>query len=127
MRLLLDSHVFVWLLYAPGPLGPGARSAIDSAERVVLSTVSLWELTLKNVKGRLPHPPAELIRGVAALGVQELPIEHRHLETLPEITLPQGDPFDALLVAQSRADDLVLLTADRALLGSSYPTMDVRR
>jgi PIN domain nuclease of toxin-antitoxin system len=127
VRLLIDSHVFVWLLFAPSPVGPDARSAIDSAERVVLSTVSLWELTLKSARGKLPHPPAELTRGVAALGVEELPIEHRHLETLPEIVLPHGDPFDALLIAQSRADDLVLMTADRTLLGSSYPTIDVRR
>jgi PIN domain nuclease of toxin-antitoxin system len=127
MKVLIDSHVFVWLLFAPNLVGPEARSAIDSAEREVLSTASLWELTLKSVRGRLPHPPADLTRGVAVLGVEELPFEHRHLETLPEITLPHGDPFDALLIAQSRADDLVLMTADRTLLGSSYPTIDVRR
>lgn len=127
MKLLIDSHVFVWLLFAPDPVGPGARSVLDSAERVAVSTASLWELTLKSAMGKLPYPPVDLTRGVGALGVAELPIEHRHLEALPEITLPHGDPFDALLVAQARADDVVVMTADRALLGSPYPTVDIRR
>lgn len=127
MRLLIDSHVFAWLLFAPEPIGPAALAAIDSAERVMLSTASLWELTLKSAKGRLPHSPADLVEGVAVLGVEELAIEHRHLRALPDVDLPHGDPFDALLSAQATTDELVLLTADRVLLDSAYATLDVRR
>lgn len=127
MRLLIDSHVFVWLLFSPGPVGPDARAALEAAQRVVLSTVSLWELTLKSAKGKLPHSPTQLMQGVAALGVEELGIEHRHLVALGEVDLPHGDPFDALLVAQAHEDDLTVLTADRHLLGSPHSTLDVRR
>lgn len=127
MKLLLDSHVFVWLLFAPEPIGPAALTAMESADRVLLSTASLWELTLMSAKGKLPHSPADLVQGVAVLGVEELTIEHRHLRALSDVDLPHGDPFDALLVAQATTDELVLLTADRVLLDSAYATLDVRR
>lgn len=127
MKFLIDSHVFVWLVFAPDQIGLGARAEITSAERVALSVVSLWELALKHAKGRFPHSAEEITQAVAALGAEELAIEHRHLLALGDIDLPQGDPFDTLLTAQAQADDLVLLTADRQLLGSPYPTFDVRR
>ena len=126
MNLLLDSNAFLWLLFAPGSIGDGARLAIESATEVRVSVVTLWELTLKASKGKLPHHPDELVRGVEALGARELAIEHRHLLMLPGIELPHGDPFDALLIAQAHADDLVLLTADRVLLASDDTTMNVR-
>lgn len=127
MRLLLDSHVFLWLLYTPAKIGGETRQALETAHDVQLSTVSLWELALKHAKQRLPHTPAELVAGIAKLQVNELNIEHRHLIRLGSIELLQGDPFDRLLVAQSTADDLVLVTADSMLLASPYATLNVRR
>lgn len=127
MRFLLDSHVLVWLLFAPEMVGAEAKRALESAEQASISTVSLWELTLKHAKGRLPHSPEQLTAGVATVGAEELAIGHRHLVSLPQVELPHGDPFDAMLIAQSHTDGLTLLTADRHLLSSRYATMDVRR
>lgn len=127
MKLLVDSHVFLWMLVDPERIGPAARQAISEADLVTVSSVSLWELTLKYTKGRLPHPPDELTAGVAALHLDELAIGHRHLSTLPTLTLAHTDPFDTLLAAQAIADGLHVLTADRALLASPVPTLDVRR
>ncbi|MFT3877461.1 MAG: type II toxin-antitoxin system VapC family toxin [Propioniciclava sp.] len=126
MKLLIDSHVYLWLLFAPESLGREALRALDDADEVLLSTVSLWELTLKSAKGKLPHDATELMAGVAALGVRELPIEHRHLLALPNVALPHRDPFDAMLVAQASVDQSCLLTADGYLLGSEYTTLDAR-
>lgn len=127
MKLLVDSHVFLWMLVDPEQIGTLAQQAISEADRVSVSTASLWELALKFTKGRLAHPPAELAAGVSALHLHELAIEHRHLAMLPTVVLPQGDPFDTLLAAQTLADDLCLVTADRLLLASSVTTLDARR
>ncbi|MEA4945607.1 MAG: type II toxin-antitoxin system VapC family toxin [Propionicimonas sp.] len=127
MRLLVDAHVFLWMLLAPAELGTHARRAITKAESASLSTVSLWELTLKFCKGRLPHSPSELTAGAAALHLDELAIEHRHLVALPSVALPQADSFDRLLAAQATTDGLQLMTADRLLLASDVPTIDARR
>ncbi|MBK8462214.1 MAG: type II toxin-antitoxin system VapC family toxin [Nigerium sp.] len=126
MRLLIDSHVYLWLLFTPESVGRSSLRVLNDADQVLLSTVSLWELTLKSAKGKLPHDASELTAGVAALGVTELPIKHRHLRALPEVLLPHRDPFDAMLVAQATADELCLLTADGYLLGSRYTTFDAR-
>jgi len=127
VKALIDSHVFLWLLFEPQAIGQTALDVIETSEEVFLSTVSLWELTLKAAKGKLPHDATEFVAGVGALGVEELPIEDRHLVALPRIDLPHGDPFDAMLVAQAQTDDLALITADRRLLASQYRTLDVRR
>ncbi|MGB4777567.1 type II toxin-antitoxin system VapC family toxin [Microbacterium sp.] len=127
MRLLIDSHVFLWMLFAPERLGARAVDAIDRADAVSLSVASLWELALKHAKGELPHAPGELAEGVDELSLNELPIRRRHLSMLNEIELPHGDPFDGMLVAQARVDSLTLVTADRPLLASPYATLDARR
>lgn len=126
MRVLLDSHVFLWLLFAPENLGKETRTALNSVDQAWLSTVSLWELTLKHAKGRLPHPPGELTEGVAAIGISELGIQHRHLVELPRIELPHNDPFDAMLTAQAHTEGLTLMTADGHLLASRYDTWNAR-
>lgn len=127
MRLLLDSHVLVWLLFEPRQIGPDAQEAIGAADSVHASTASLWELALRHGRGKFPHPPDELIDGVSVLHVEELPIAARHVRRLPDVDLPHRDPFDALLVAQALAEGSVLLTADRLLLGSQHQTLDVHQ
>ncbi|MGC1176658.1 MAG: type II toxin-antitoxin system VapC family toxin [Candidatus Saccharimonadales bacterium] len=125
--LLLDSHVFLWLLYAPDKIGAKAKIALRDADSVYVSVVSLWELTLKFDKGKLAYPPAELIKGVDALNATLLPLQPAHLLELPKIKLTHQDPFDRLLLAQSKIEKLDLLTADTLLLKSAYTTQDVRQ
>jgi PIN domain nuclease of toxin-antitoxin system len=127
MRLLVDTHVFLWLLYAPERLGPQTVDAVSHADSVALSIASLWELALKHGKGKLPHDPAELSEGADALNLDELALSRAHLRALQNVVLPHGDPFDALLVAQATAEGRTLMTADRLLLGSEYATVDARR
>lgn len=125
-QVLLDSHVYLWLLYQPESLGARARERIESASGVLVSTVSLWELTIKHRAGRLPYSPSELVDAVDRLGAVELGVHSRHVRSLVDLELPHRDPFDAMLIAQARADGLVLVTADRALLASGYDTLDAR-
>jgi PIN domain nuclease of toxin-antitoxin system len=124
MRLLLDSHVFVWLLFDADRVGPETRKRIGAAAAVYVSSASLWELALKYGKQRFPHPPDDLVAGLDALHVEELPVLGRHLVRLPDVALAHRDAFDAVLVAQTLAEEATLVTADSALLRSAYPTHD---
>lgn len=127
MRLLIDSHVLVWSQFVPDRVGEAASEALVTADEVLVSLASLWELAIKHSKGRLVHSPGQLTMGIGEAGFTELSVEHRHIIKLPFVTLAHGDPFDAMLVAQAISDDLTLVTADRALLASAYPTLDARR
>lgn len=125
MKLLIDSHVLIWMLYEPEKIGMGTRDLLGTADAVYVSSVSLWELTLKYTKNKLAYSPKELTEGVIALRLEELPIRHEHLRMLPAITLPHSDPFDGLLMAQNAAEDCTFLTADGLILQSQYRVVRV--
>lgn len=127
MKLLIDSHVLVWSQFVPDRVGTIATEALTAADDVLVSLASLWELAIKHGKGRLVHSPGQLAMGIGEAGFTELPVEHRHILKLPFVSLAHGDPFDTMLIAQGMSDDLTLVTADRALLASAYPTLDARR
>ncbi len=121
-KVLVDSHIFIWMLYEQEKLSKQARELIESASNVYVSMVSLWELTLKHMHGKLAYGPEELTTGVAALNIEQLPLRNEHLVLLPTIELAHKDPIDALLLAQSEAEGCVMLTADKLLLESKYHT-----
>jgi len=125
MKLLIDSHVLIWLLYEPERFSVFGRETLEAAEVVYVSIVSLWELTLKFTKHKLAYPPDELAAGVIALQLTELSIRTEHLQRLPLIKLSQADPFDALLIAQNEAEGCTLMTADSLLLQSPYRVIKV--
>jgi PIN domain nuclease of toxin-antitoxin system len=118
VRFLLDTHVWLWMLAEPDRLGASVEWLTDGRSDLLLSAASTWELTIKSGLGRLelPEPVAEYVPDrVRATRVTPLAIEHRH--TLEVAALPplHRDPFDRLLVAQARVEDVPLVTADRRL------------
>ena len=119
MRLLLDTHVFLWWCADDARLGPVERDAIrDPANDVYLSAVSVWEIVIKQALGRLRVP--ELPSAVAArLGMQPLPITVEHAEATAALPPIHRDPFDRMLVAQARVESLTLVSSDPAV--RSYP------
>ena len=123
--ILLDSNAYLWLLYDGERIGPGATEALQAASAVYVSIVSLWELAMKHAKGLLPYSPKQLQDGLVALGAELLPIEPRHVAHLQNIQLPQKDPFDTLLVAQSDSEQYLFMTADHEILQSAYTVMDI--
>jgi PIN domain nuclease of toxin-antitoxin system len=105
MRLLLDTHVFLWYISADPQLPGAFRDAIrDPANEVYLSVVSVWEAVIKYALGKLPVPgaPAEYLpRQREAHRIATLPVEEgalAHLASLPPL---HRDPFDRLLIAQA--------------------------
>lgn len=116
MRLLLDTHAFLWAIAEPDRLSTRARKAIsDSRNDLIVSTVSLWEIALKVEAGklRLPASRSYFETHMDQLGVAEvLSISPRHVYALLSLPTVHKDPFDRLLAAQSIAEDLSLLTKD---------------
>lgn len=119
MRILLDTHVWLWSLTAPEKLGVEARALLsDQSNTLLLSAASAWEMAIKYALGRLPlpEPPERFVSDrLVRDGVQALPVDLKH--ALHVATLPDHhrDPFDRLLVAQSQIEDLPLLTPDEQL------------
>jgi PIN domain nuclease of toxin-antitoxin system len=123
MRLLLDTHVFLWYITADPSLPAAFRAAIqDPANEVFLSVASVWEAVIKYGLGKLPLPaPPEdyLPRQRDMHQIASLPIEEgafTHLAKLPPL---HRDPFDRILVAQALQHDLTLATVDDAV--KAYP------
>ena len=114
MKLLLDTHALIWWLTGDDALSPRARTAIeDEANPVAVSAASAMEVATKHRLGKLPDA-ALLARDfeaiVAAQGFTELPISTRHARLAGAMTIPHKDPFDRFLIAQSQAEDMVLVS-----------------
>jgi PIN domain nuclease of toxin-antitoxin system len=116
MRLLLDTQVWLWMHLQPDRLRPEVRDMlVDPGSTLLLSAASSWEIAIKYSLGKLPlpEPPHEYVPArMHRDGVDGLPVSHGH--ALHVATLPRhhGDPFDRLLVAQSRLEDVPIVTAD---------------
>jgi PIN domain nuclease of toxin-antitoxin system len=127
MRLLLDTHTFLWWATSPDLLPERAKTVIAAAEsEVYLSAASAWEVRIKEGIRRLTlSVPWETIvqREVLTNGVQLLPITFRHTHRLPGLPLIHRDPFDRILMAQALSEDLTLVSGDARI--SEYPDVPV--
>jgi len=112
MRLLVDTHIFLWAVAGSSKLKAPARRRIESASAVFVSSVSIWEVAIKARLGRIDADPQALAAAISASGFVELPVTALHAAGVSRLTLHHNDPFDHLLIAQAQAEPLRLLTAD---------------
>lgn len=115
MKLLLDTHVLLWLMQDAPQLSPAARRLIEQAESVHVSSVSLWEVAIKRGLGKLRLDPEVLDAHLSVSAVQALGVTWAHARQLRALPAHHGDPFDRMLVAQAMSEPLHLLTHDAAL------------
>jgi PIN domain nuclease of toxin-antitoxin system len=115
VRLLLDTHVFLWLIGGSPRLRMKARVTIGQAERVYVSAATIWEIAIKVRLGKLKADVDKVIAEIAANDFEELPVFARHAWLVAQLPAIHGDPFDRLLVAQAQAETMRLLTADARL------------
>lgn len=115
MRILLDTHIYLWWLEDSSLLSPAARKIITDAESVYVSAASLWESVIKISLGKLEAELAELAAGIRESGFEPLPITPEHTLALTQLANLHKDPFDRMLLAQSLSEPLRLLTADSQL------------
>lgn len=112
MRILLDTHVFLWWLRDDRRLGARVRAAVSAPRsEILVSAASIWEAAIKAALGKLAVD-GDLVAEIAANGFSELPISARHAQVAGGLPRHHDDPFDRLLVAQASVEGLVLATAD---------------
>lgn len=114
MRLLLDTHALLWWLADDARLTPSARDAIADAEVVAVSAASAWEIGIKQSIGKLTGP-RDLAAEIRSNGFAELPVTITHARAAGDLPPHHSDPFDRMLVAQARLEDLTLVTRDPRL------------
>jgi PIN domain nuclease of toxin-antitoxin system len=126
LKLLLDTHIWIWSQVAPDKLSARVRRALDNeANEVWLSPISIWELILLVEKRRLVLE-GDLIEWVrkAAAPLKEAPLTVDIVVETVRFRLPHSDPADRFLVATARSLGLTLVTADTHLLASeAVPTL----
>jgi PIN domain nuclease of toxin-antitoxin system len=115
VRLLLDTHVVLWVMADDPSLSPSARATIGRAETVYVSAVSLWEIHIKAGLGKLSIDQDLLLERLTAAGFESLAITWEHADALRQLPDIHRDPFDRMLVAQAISEPLKLMTTDKIL------------
>lgn len=128
MNLLIDTHVLIWWSKNSRCLGRQAKELISSPHNLVwVSSASVWEISIKAALGHL-----ELSGSLAAKipgdlehhGFSALAITFAHALAVRDLPLHHRNPFDRMLIAQARCEDLTLLTADTAIMAYDVRTID---
>jgi PIN domain nuclease of toxin-antitoxin system len=118
MRILLDTHIFIWMATEPERLSSKLKaSIIDRQNTLFLSVVSIWEIQIKVALGKL-----DLITDLATTvdtqikenSIEILAVDLQHIYALSDLPLHHRDPFDRLLIAQSQVEKLTLASVDQA-------------
>jgi len=123
MRLLLDTHIFLWFITGDERLSPHFRKSIEDADAAYLSVVSVWEVAIKYQLGKLPLPAPPnpwLLEQREHHGIESLSLSERAVSRLSELPEHHKDPFDRMLVCQAIEEQLMLVTVDPTV--EKYPT-----
>ena len=122
MRLLLDTHIFLWYITGDRRISPFARTTIENADAVYVSVATLWEATTKYRLGNLalPEPPHPWLASQREEhGFESLVIDEATVAHLATLLVHHRDPFDRILICQAIEHDLQVVTFDPLI--SKYP------
>ena len=118
MRILLDTHAFLWWIADSARLSvPGYGLIAEEANSLFVSAATAWEIATKHRIGKLPEASAvahDVAGDIASQGFEALPITVDDAERAGRLPGPHRDPFDRILIAQAVARDLAILSNDRA-------------
>jgi PIN domain nuclease of toxin-antitoxin system len=115
MKLLLDTHTFLWFINDDPRLSAKAKALLESEADVLLSIASLWEIAIKTSLGKLSLPDAYdqfIPQQVTLNDFELLPIDISHLSMVSTLPFHHRDPFDRLLVEQSMVEKVPIVSAD---------------
>jgi len=124
VKLLVDTHVVIWWLADDPTLAEDVKTQLDHEPEVFLSAATVWEVAIKQAIGKLIEP-ADLPERIRDSGLRELPITAQHALTAARLPLLHRDPFDRMLIAQARCEDLTLVTRDPQILRYDVPLLRV--
>ena len=125
MRVLLDTHVFLWLIIGDGRLSRKAKQAfLEPKNRIYLSAVSFWEISIKMSLGKLSlkNGWVRLFEKEMKINtIQMLPIEITHCEQVSKLPFHHRDPFDRMLISQAMVEEMAIVTGDGQFSGYGIP------
>lgn len=119
MRVLLDTHAFLWFMAGDERLSQKARETMSKENtELFLSAASVWEMAIKAALGRLqlPLPVADYVAEKIHAGFQMMPIDWVHAAAVQKLPFHHRDPFDRLIIAQAQVEKLPLVSGDRKFL-----------
>ena len=119
MRLLLDTHVYLWCITNDRRLSQKAQSLILNAAETYVSSISICEIAIKIKLGKLNGDVNELVDAINRSGFLELSLTVKHAAELYQLSDIHRDPFDRILIAQAISEPLRFLTADSILIAYS--------
>jgi PIN domain nuclease of toxin-antitoxin system len=123
VRVLIDTHVFLWWDRQLRRLSRPLRAAIeDETNEIVVSAATVWEIAIKRATGKLRFD-RPIVTAVRALGFEILPVAGAHAEHAGGLPPHHNDPFDRLIVAQAYLEGMVLGTQDRRMLPYGVATL----
>jgi PIN domain nuclease of toxin-antitoxin system len=122
VRLLLDTHVLLWWREANPRIDGEARRSIATADEVLVSAASAWEVAIKVAIGKL-RVPGPLEAAVADSGFAALPIAFSHAAAVTGLAPHHADPFDRMLIAQAVVEGLTIVTHDRRFAPYGVPVV----
>jgi PIN domain nuclease of toxin-antitoxin system len=126
MRVLLDTHIFLWWLRNDAALGAKIRSIIAAPDNeIFLSAASIWEIGIKKALGKL-EAPGRLDQIAEARGFIGLSVTLAHANAAGKLERHHNDPFDRMLIAQARMEDLLMASSDSKFALYDIPTLAVR-
>jgi PIN domain nuclease of toxin-antitoxin system len=115
VRVLLDTVTFLWAVSSPERISRKAMAVLGDGGTVrQLSVISLVEIAIKQARGKLTFDKEAIVRGVEDLQLQTLPYTTKHAYRLFDLPLHHADPFDRQIIAQALAEDVPVVTSDRA-------------
>lgn len=127
MKILLDTHTFIWWTDRPQKLSPIADQILNDRTNILfLSVVSMWEMQIKSASGKLPLPQPYremVVEQVRVNGLLILPVYEAHVYALDQLPAHHNDPFDRLLIGQALDEQLSILTADSLIQKYSISTI----
>lgn len=115
MKLLLDTHILLWALMDPSRLSQAVRKAIESQETLIyVSLALLWELRIKETIGKITLPN-NFYTALEPAGYELLSIKPKHIQEYGTLPMHHRDPFDRMLIAQARCEQLILASEDASI------------
>ena len=124
MRLLLDTHIFIWAMNGSSLLDRRMQAALELPDNLIfISSVTPWEIGIKQALGRLRFPLHLFDEMMERMGFDVLPIVPAHAIAAAGLPRHHNDPFDRMLIAQTVTEDLMLVSADRVFGHYRVPLM----
>ena len=114
MKILLDTHILLWWLNDDEKLSENARQFIRNPDNVIyVSHVSLWEIQIKTMTGKLNADLGAIIQQLSENDFQQFPLHTNHILALAKLAPNHQDPFDRMLISQAISEPLHLITHDK--------------